>query len=84
MVRLHRGLQHSHGAAYSGVSGRGKRSHHLARQAIPLSRSDELRPEGAKTQPPALTSEGDRGRLLPGLLAVARSNMASYYLTDDL
>ena len=34
--------------------------------------------------PPALTSEGDRGRLLPGLLAVARSNIALYYLTDDL
>src|SRR5271166_4971494 len=29
-------------------------------------RSNEVRPERAKTQPPALTSEGDRGRLLPG------------------
>ena len=49
-----------------------------------LRRSNELRPERAKTLPPALTSEGVRGRLLPGLLAVARSNMASYYLTGDL
>jgi hypothetical protein len=48
-----------------------------------LSRPNEVRPERAKTQPPALTSEGVRGRLLPGLLAVARSNMASYYLTGD-
>ena len=31
-----------------------------------------------KTQSPALTSEGDRDRLLPRLLAVARSNIASY------
>ena len=45
---------------------------------------NEVRPERAKTLPPALTSEGDRGRLLPGLLAVARSNIALYYLTDDL
>src|ERR1700722_7253917 len=41
-------------------------------------RSNEIRPELAKTQSPALTSEGDRDRLLPGLLAVARSNIASY------
>src|SRR5271165_2793883 len=41
-------------------------------------RFNEVRPERAKTQPPALTSEGDRDRLLPGLLAVARSNIASY------
>jgi hypothetical protein len=41
-------------------------------------RFNEVRPERAKTQSPALTSEGDRDRLLPGLLAVARSNIASY------
>jgi hypothetical protein len=41
-------------------------------------RFNEVRPERAKTQPPALTSEGDRDRLLPGLLAVDRSNIASY------
>ena len=29
-------------------------------------RFNEVRPERAKTQPPALPSEGDRGRLLPG------------------
>ena len=29
-------------------------------------RSNEVRPERAKTQPPALAAEGDRGRLLPG------------------
>jgi hypothetical protein len=38
----------------------------------------------ATTQPPALTSEGVRGRLLPELLAVARFNVALHYLTDDL
>ena len=41
-------------------------------------RFNEVRPERAKTQPPALTSEGDRDRLLPGLLAVDRSNIPSY------
>jgi hypothetical protein len=41
-------------------------------------RFNEVRPERAKTQSPALTSEGDRDRLLPRLLAVARSNIASY------
>jgi hypothetical protein len=41
-------------------------------------RFNEVRPERAKTRLPALTSEGDRDRLLPGLLAVARSNIASY------
>jgi hypothetical protein len=41
-------------------------------------RFNEVRPERAKTQSPALTSEGDRDRLLPGLWAVDRSNIASY------
>src|ERR1700722_1857086 len=41
-------------------------------------RFNEVKPERAKTQPPALTLEGDRDRLLPGFLAVERSNIASY------
>ena len=41
-------------------------------------RFNEVSAGASKDPAPALTSEGDRDRLLPRLLAVARSNIASY------